>query len=258
MKHRWIVLVIVVVLAVACGVPVEPGDATLADGVESLSRDTAPPAEPASPLVEPASPVSIPPTPQLDREEDKSIADDLLPLVAKELNVAKDALKLVSAERITWRDASLGCPQEGMMYAQVVTPGWRVVYEDAGGTTFAVHTAENPEQFVVCQQATGEAKPGDSELAQSPPAVQAAVKLVAERQEVAVEAVSVIRADAVEWRNSCLGCQAPGQMCLTVITPGYLIVLESGGETVEVHTDSTGNTAIICENPPISPVSTDR
>ncbi len=29
--------------------------------------------------------------------------------------------------RATWPDTSLGCPQKGMMYAQVITPGFRVV-----------------------------------------------------------------------------------------------------------------------------------
>ena len=32
-----------------------------------------------------------------------------------------------SVENVEWRDSSLGCPQPGMMYAQVVTPGFRIV-----------------------------------------------------------------------------------------------------------------------------------
>ena len=35
-------------------------------------------------------------------------------------------LQLESAQAVTWRDASLGCPHPGMSYAQVLVPGWRV------------------------------------------------------------------------------------------------------------------------------------
>ena len=34
---------------------------------------------------------------------------------------------VVSAERVSWSDASVGCPAPGRMYAQVITPGYRIV-----------------------------------------------------------------------------------------------------------------------------------
>ena len=36
---------------------------------------------------------------------------------------------LVSAELRDWPDGSLGCPAPGMLYTQVITPGYRVVIE---------------------------------------------------------------------------------------------------------------------------------
>ena len=38
---------------------------------------------------------------------------------------APDALELVSAEAVTWRDGSLGCPEPGKMYTMVLTDGVR-------------------------------------------------------------------------------------------------------------------------------------
>ena len=35
-------------------------------------------------------------------------------------NVSADAITVVSAQPVEWRDTSLGCPIEGMMYAQVI------------------------------------------------------------------------------------------------------------------------------------------
>lgn len=45
--------------------------------------------------------------------------------LAAELGVTPEEIDLVSVEEVDWPDASLGCPQEGMMYAQVITPGYR-------------------------------------------------------------------------------------------------------------------------------------
>lgn len=38
-----------------------------------------------------------------------------------------------------WNDSSLGCPQPGMMYLQVITPGFQIVLEH-NGTAYTFHT----------------------------------------------------------------------------------------------------------------------
>jgi len=59
--------------------------------------------------------------------------------------------------------------------------------------------------------------------------------------------VSVIAVEAVEWSDSSLGCPEPGMAYLTVITPGYRIILEVAGLHYEVHTDETGRFVAACE-----------
>ena len=70
-------------------------------------------------------------------------------LLAGELEVDEGAFKLDSAEGMGWSDASLGCPQEGMFYAQVLTSGYRLVFGLAG-TSYAVHTNSDGSHMVVC------------------------------------------------------------------------------------------------------------
>lgn len=41
-------------------------------------------------------------------------------------------LSLVSYEYVTWPDASLGCPEPSESYAQVETPGWRIILDNDG------------------------------------------------------------------------------------------------------------------------------
>jgi len=49
--------------------------------------------------------------------------------LARRLGLATGAIRLISVEAVEWPDASLDCPQSGMIYAQVITPGFRVVLE---------------------------------------------------------------------------------------------------------------------------------
>lgn len=48
------------------------------------------------------------------------------------------ALQLLSAERVTWPDGGLGCPEPGRLYTMALVPGFRVVLK-AGGETFDYH-----------------------------------------------------------------------------------------------------------------------
>jgi hypothetical protein len=43
--------------------------------------------------------------------------------------VPVEAVTVVESKDMTWSDASLGLPRSGEMYAQVVTPGWRIILE---------------------------------------------------------------------------------------------------------------------------------
>ncbi len=58
---------------------------------------------------------------------------------------------LTELEPAEWSDASLGCPEEGMFYAQVITPGYRLVF-DVDGTPVEVHTNSDGSSAVVCDQ----------------------------------------------------------------------------------------------------------
>ena len=67
--------------------------------------------------------------------------------------------------------------------------------------------------------------------------VAQAVADAAARSGVAPDAVRVVRVEPREWPDSGLGCPKPGTGYAQVITSGYLIVLEAGGQTLEYHTD---------------------
>jgi hypothetical protein len=69
---------------------------------------------------------------------------------ATRLGVPADQLQVVSIESWDWPDTSLGCPQEGQFYAQVITPGYLIVVSGAG-QRLEYHT-DTEGHFVVCEQ----------------------------------------------------------------------------------------------------------
>ena len=69
-------------------------------------------------------------------------------VAADALGVSPDAVTVLEIEAVEWRDASLGCPQPGMMYAQVITPGYRAAIE-VEGEQYQVHMDAN-ERGTIC------------------------------------------------------------------------------------------------------------
>ena len=65
-------------------------------------------------------------------------------VLADRLSVPDDGLELVSDEPVQREDTSLGCPQAGMVYAQVITPGHRITFRQ-GDDTYEVHTASEED-----------------------------------------------------------------------------------------------------------------
>ncbi len=60
--------------------------------------------------------------------------------LASHLKAPAESISIVSAEEHTWNDASLGLPEPGMMYAQVITSG-HIVALRHDGQTYVYHVA---------------------------------------------------------------------------------------------------------------------
>lgn len=64
--------------------------------------------------------------------------------------VTVDAISVVSGEAVEWPDGAVGCPQPGMMYPQVITPGYRLVLS-VDGREYNYHAAEQGS-FFLCER----------------------------------------------------------------------------------------------------------
>ena len=69
--------------------------------------------------------------------------------LAGQLVISESALIMTASEKTDWPDASLGCPEEGQLYAQFIVSGYNVSFEYEG-TAHEVHTNSDGSQVVTC------------------------------------------------------------------------------------------------------------
>ncbi len=80
--------------------------------------------------------------------------------LAGRLGVAPAEIEVVSVEAVVWPDGSLGCPQPGMLYPQVLQEGMRIRLS-AAGVLYQYHSGERRAPFL-CENPTEPAPPGTS------------------------------------------------------------------------------------------------
>ncbi len=199
------------------------------------------------PTPEPSQPTPPPETEQVMR----LAVEDL----AERLDLPPAEIRLVSVEAVDWPDTSLGCPQPGMMYAQVITPGYRVVLK-AEGQEYEYHT--DMDRFAVLCEEGGET-PGGAGVEsvsgepvtpdpQSPyySLVLKAVEDLAGRLSVDVGEIGVLEVQEAIWPDSSLGCPQPGMAYKQVPEDGLLIRLDVGGQLYEYHSSGMRD-PFLCE-----------
>ena len=80
--------------------------------------------------------------------------------VAAQTSLTPHQLTVTSSEAVNFSDASLGCPQPGMAYAQVITPGYRVLVE-GGGESFDVRVSGQRGRICETPRSDGVPRPAD-------------------------------------------------------------------------------------------------
>lgn len=68
--------------------------------------------------------------------------------LAHRLSISTMQISLVESMEVEWSDSSLGCPQPGMYYLQVITPGYLIRFQ-ALDKVFEFHT-DKGNQIIYC------------------------------------------------------------------------------------------------------------
>jgi hypothetical protein len=89
------------------------------------------------------SPVALPP-------DAAGAVDAARQAAATHLGIGPDQLQVSQVEPHQWPDSSLGCPQPGQLYSQIVTPGFLVMLT-SGSHQLEYHT-DMRSRVVLCHE----------------------------------------------------------------------------------------------------------
>ena len=128
-------LIVATLLVTACG----PGAA-----------DQPPTRAPSLPSPAPASPVTSVLPGSTSNTDPQASVDAALSAAAEHLGMSPADLHVDQVDARQWGDSSLGCPKPGIMYSQIVTPGFLVVISGPG-KQLEYHT-DARGQVVLCQE----------------------------------------------------------------------------------------------------------
>ncbi len=107
---------------------------------------------PLEPATVSAQEVNVTPTTKIDPGL-QALIDTAAADLANRLSIDHSAVEVVSAQTVVWPDRSLGCPQPGMVYPQVLAEGYRIElrvknqnYSYHGGEGRGPFLCENPSK----------------------------------------------------------------------------------------------------------------
>jgi hypothetical protein len=151
MKQIWIRIALYgcfLLLLAACSQAVAPA---LSDELSTPQNITT---TVTKPQTEPASSSSIstqnPPMPQSTQlplpPGMESLIETAKEDLARRLSVSATEIDIAEAKAVTWPNASLGCPQPGMQYAEVLTSGFLIVLH-ANNQTYEYHAGKGLDVF---------------------------------------------------------------------------------------------------------------
>jgi hypothetical protein len=99
-------------------------------------------------LIDEVHPLAVPESTPVAGSDNPAV-QAVLADAAGRFGIPASEVQIVSVEPREWADTSLGCPKEGEFYAQVITPGYRIVVSGAG-QQMEYHT-DTEGHFVVCE-----------------------------------------------------------------------------------------------------------
>ena len=231
-----ILISVAITLLTACASGVSPTATQSAPltPTATASATTTPPAQGTTPGAiaspgTPGTPSAWPPVARL-----------AVAALASEARIPASDIRVVRADPHEWPDTSLGCPEPGRVYLDVITPGYVIVLQ-AQGRQYEYHT-DRSQMVVHCASNQSSATPGTpgetTPVNDMPNPVRLAVAALADELHVATSAIAVVAAEPVEWPDSSLGCPQPGRAYLQIVTPGYRVVLAANGQRYEYHTNN--------------------
>lgn len=176
-------------------------------------------------------------------DEQRTALDLAMDALAERADLTAISVQQQRVQPTQWPNSSLGCPQPGMSYLDVIVPGFLVSLM-ADGKPYTVHVGNG--RAVVCDSIMEELEASRSKGQAVMNVYQAARVDLAGRLMIDPNEVKVTGMKSESWTDSSLGCPAEGIEYEQGTVEGFAINLECRGRTYEYHSDRAGSTFVLC------------
>ena len=141
------------------------------------------------------------------------------------------ALQVVGVAPAQWRDASLGCPEQGLVYAAMLTSGYEVRLRGSD-REHVVHVGGG--RAVVCDSREETKVSSTPMLSASLKAAEATKTALSTRLEIRPTNVRVVstRPATASTRESCVAAPA------TAVGPAFIVEARANGTTYRYYSDA--------------------
>ena len=130
-------------LLAACGSPADDVGDTTSSVAESTTTSTADPGSTTTDAdSNPATTIG-----EIEMPDENEVVEAARSDLARREGLNSDDVSVVRVSRVEWPDSSLGCPEEGMAYTQVVTPGFQILLQ-ADERVFDYHSGPDGAVFL--------------------------------------------------------------------------------------------------------------
>jgi hypothetical protein len=141
-----------------------------------------------------------------------------------------------------WPDGGLGCPEPGVSYAQVVTPGFRFDIT-VDGVVYQLHTDLDASNVILCPSQETGTRPGRPEAM----ALEGARGLLAAVLNLDPASLpQPLTTEGAAWTDTAMGCPVGGQAVQPREIEGFRFQFLYGDQFYDVRTSGDGASAVLC------------
>ena len=166
--------------------------------------------------------------------EHRDVARLAAEVLATELGIAISAIQVDTVRAVEWRDSSIGCPQPGVGYLQVITPGHEITLR-VGDRMHTIHEANRRAFLCKVNQQPGKAT-GQPNLVWGTQGIVARRDLAA-RLGVDEETITIAGATERRFADASLECPEPGIDYPEAPRDGFVLRLSHDSRDYTYHTD---------------------
>lgn len=171
---------------------------------------------------------------ELPTAEQRDLAGLAIDALSAKLGIAKERIAVDTIRSVEWRDSSIGCPQPGQAYLQVITPGHKITLR-VDSQIYVVHEARH--RAFVCHDGKDIGAPAPQFKLVFGEQLRVARKDLAARLGVPESEIRPASAEEKTWDDGSLGCPEPGVAYPPVPVAGWVLKLQHHGRDFTYHTD---------------------